>query len=140
LVTAADHPLAGRSGVTVDDLRNVALVMFREGYDLRTATFAACNQAGFDPVLVTEGGEMDGVLAMVGAGMGAAVVPSIVAATRPELRTIRFRPPSLRRTIGLARREDRAASRAATAFEAEVETLVRGGDWPGVAPAGLMVL
>jgi len=140
LVTAADHPLAGRSGVSVEDLRNVALVMFREGYDLRTATFAACNQAGFDPVLVTEGGEMDGVLAMVGAGMGAAVVPSIVAATRPELRTIRFRPPSLRRTIGLARREDRAPSRAATAFEAEVESLVRGGGWPGVVPAGLVVL
>jgi DNA-binding transcriptional LysR family regulator len=140
LVTATDHPFAGRAEMEVAELREVALVMFREGYDLRTATFGACRAAGFEPVLATEGGEMDGVLAVVGAGLGAAVVPSIVAATRAELATIRFRSPSLRRTIGLARRPDRAASRAATAFEAEVEDLVRGGGWPGVAPAGLVVL
>lgn len=140
LVTAPDHPLAGRAEIEVAELRDVALVMFREGYDLRAATFGACGAAGFEPVLATEGGEMDGVLAMVGAGLGAAVVPSIVAATRAELSTIRFRPPSLRRTIGVARRRDRAPSRAATAFMAEIEDLVRGGGWPGVAPAGLVVL
>ena len=140
LVTAPDHPFAGREDVEVGELRDLPLVMFRGGYDLRTATFTACSAAGFEPVLVTEGGEMDGVLALVGAGLGAAVVPSIVAATRTDLATIRFRPPSLRRTIGVARRRDRAPSRAATAFMSEIEDLVSGGGWPGVVPAGLVVL
>lgn len=137
LVAAPGHALAGRESLEVGELRQVPLVMFREGYDLRTSTFAACNGAGFDPLLATEGGEMDGVLALVAAGIGAAVVPSIVAARHPELRTVRFRPAELRRTIGLARRRDRSVSRAAAAFRAEVEALLTGPGWPGETPAGL---
>lgn len=140
LVTAPEHAFAGRTSLRVDDLRDLPLVMFREGYDLRTATFAACNGAGFDPVLVTEGGEMDGVLAMVAAGLGAAIVPSIVAAGHPELSAVRFRPRALRRTIGLARRADRSPSRAGMAFRDEVQSLLTAGGWPGVAPAGLVLL
>lgn len=140
VVTGAQHPLVGRDRLAVEELRDVPLVMFREGYDLREATLAACNRSGFDPVLVTEGGEMDGVLAMVASGLGAAVVPSIVAGGHPELHAVRFDPPTLRRTIGLARRANRSASRAATAFQAEVESLLSGPGWPGVAPAGLMLL
>jgi DNA-binding transcriptional LysR family regulator len=139
LVVGPGHDLWGRRAMGVAELQGVPLVMFREGYDLREATFTACHRAGFEPVLVTEGGEMDGVLSMVGAGLGAAVVPSIVAAAHPELHSVRFRPADLRRTIGLARRADRAPSRAAAAFREEVESLVRLG-WPGVAPAGLVLL
>lgn len=139
LVTGPGHPLADRVELAVEELRDVPLVMFREGYDLRTATFLACNRAGFDPVLASEGGEMDGVLAMVGAGLGAAVVPSIVAAAHPALHRLRFHPATLLRTIGTARRVDRSPSRAATAFEAEVASLLTTG-WPGAAPAGLVVL
>ena len=140
LVTAPGHQLARRRSLAVEELQEVPLVMFREGYDLREATFAACNRAGFDPVLATEGGEMDGVLAMVAAGIGAAVVPSIVAAGHPELRTVRFEPAGLRRTIGLARRRDRSVSRAAAAFRAEMEAVLEGDGWPGATPAGLSLL
>lgn len=140
LVAAPGHPFAARGSLAVEDLRDLPLVMFREGYDLRAATLAACNKAGFDPHLATEGGEMDGVLAMVAAGLGAAIVPSIVAVGHPELATVRFDPPDLRRTIGLARRADRTLSRAGSAFRAEVESLLTGGTWPGVAPAGLVVI
>ena len=131
---------AGGTTVTVGQLRDVPLVMFREGYDLRSATLAACHSAGFEPLLATEGGEMDGVLAMVAAGIGAAVVPSIVAAARPDLRTLRFEGADLRRTIGLARRADRGVSRAAAAFEQELTARLVGPGWPGVSPPGLQVL
>lgn len=140
LVVAPGHALAGRGSLAVGELREVPLVMFREGYDLRASTFAACNGAGFDPVLATEGGEMDGVLALVAAGIGGAVVPSIVAARHPELRTVPFRPAELRRTIGMARRRDRSVSRAAAAFQSEVEALLTGPGWPGETPAGLTLL
>jgi DNA-binding transcriptional LysR family regulator len=134
------HRLAGRGEVAVGDLRDVPLVMFRDGYDLRSATVAACRQAGFEPQLAAEGGEMDGVLALVGAGVGAAVVPSIVASSRPELHIVRFDPPVLRRTIGLARRDDRALSRAADAFLDELRQLLGGQGWPGEVPTGLRLL
>ena len=134
------RPAGNRDVVAVEELRDVPLVMFREGYDLRSATLAACRAAGFEPELATEGGEMDGVLAMVASGMGAAVVPSIVAASRPDLRTLRFDPPRLRRTIGLARRADRSVSRAAAAFEAELSARLAGPGWPGVSPPGMELL
>src|SRR6266550_1208817 len=50
-----DHPLASRKTVTIADLRGVPLVMFRDGYDLRAATVAACRRAGFEPLFALEG-------------------------------------------------------------------------------------
>ncbi len=47
-------------------LRDQPLVMFREGYDLRETTLAACRAAGFEPRFSVEGGEMDAVLRFVG--------------------------------------------------------------------------
>ena len=52
--------------------------MFRHGYDLRELTLAACRAAGFEPDFAVEGGEMDAVLGFVEAGLGVAVVPSMV--------------------------------------------------------------
>ncbi|HEU0128169.1 MAG TPA: LysR family transcriptional regulator, partial [Pseudonocardiaceae bacterium] len=70
----------------IDDLRDRTLVMFREGYDLRSMTLAACQRAGFQPRFAIEGGEMDAVLSFVEAGLGIAVVPSMVLPSRPKLR------------------------------------------------------
>ena len=62
LAVAKKHPLARRKTVKVSELRGVPLVMFRDGYDLRSATITACEQAGFHPTFAIEGAEMDGVL------------------------------------------------------------------------------
>ncbi len=141
LVVPPGHRLAAtRSSLSVEDLRDVALVMFRDGYDLRAATVAACRSHGFEPSFVAEGGEMDGVLSLVEAGLGAAVVPSIVVAEHPRLCGVRFRPAELRRTIGLAYRGGVSPSRAAEAFAAEVSGLLGGDGWPGPVPAGLRIL
>jgi DNA-binding transcriptional LysR family regulator len=118
------HPLAGRERVAIGELRDVPLVMFRDGYDLRISTFAACRQAGFQPVLAIDGGEMDGVLAMTAAGLGAAVVPASAVRTgansgleRPALlQAVRFEGGALTRTVGLASRRDRVLPRPAQAF------------------------
>jgi len=116
LVVAPDHPLAGRRQIRVADLAGLPLVMFREGYDLRASTVAACRDAGIEPRFVTQGGEMDGVLAMAAAGIGAAVVPEIVGPTDGSLTALRFANPGMSRTIALARRHDRPLSRTASAL------------------------
>src|SRR5438876_599905 len=89
-------PLARRIRADVADH---PLVMFREGYDLRDTTLAACGRAGVEPRYAVEGGEMDAVLRFVEAGLGVAVVPSIVVAGRPQFRATPFAPPGLTRTI-----------------------------------------
>ncbi len=116
LATARDHPLAGRTQISVRDLDRLDLVMFREGYDLRAVTLDACRAAGVEPHLVSEGGEMAGVLSFVAAGLGAAVVPEIALPDDGSLAGIPFVAPTLSRTVALAQRGDRALARPARAL------------------------
>ncbi|HVB94751.1 MAG TPA: LysR substrate-binding domain-containing protein [Acidimicrobiales bacterium] len=139
VVTSPDHPLAARRRIEVADLRQVPLVMFREGYDLRAMTLRVCRRSGFEPVVALEGGEMGGVLALVGAGLGAAIVPSIVAVAHPDLHRLRVRSPSLRREIGLVHRSDRTLSRAAAVLSSEISALLATSGWPSTPPAGLQL-
>ncbi len=140
VAVARGHPLARRRTISVADLRDVPLVMFREGYDLRSATEAACHAAGFAPTFAVEGGEMDGVLRLTAAGLGAAIVPSLVVEPRGPLHAIRFARSALTRTIGLAYRRDRGLSRAAQELVETMRALVRDRSWLKTSPPGLVVL
>ncbi|MEU0833514.1 LysR family transcriptional regulator [Streptomyces sp. NPDC056231] len=115
VVSSAEAPRPGKgASVRIADLQGEPLVMFRHGYDLRELTVAACRAEGFEPSFTVEGGEMDAVLGFVRAGLGVAVVPSMVAIrTGHGLRTTQLAPPGLRRTIALAHRSDVAPPRAA---------------------------
>lgn len=107
------------STVDVAALRDLPLVMFRTGYDLRETTLTACAQAGFSPHISVEGGEMLSVLRFVESGLGYAVVPEMVLANRPGLRPVALRNPSLSRQIALAHRRD-TLQLAALAFHDEL--------------------
>lgn len=120
LAVADDHPLAGQPTVEIEDLRDLPLVMFRDGYDLREVTAGACRAAGFQPTLAAGGLEMDGVLALTSAGFGAAVVPISVVQPRRGLRAVPFVDGTLSRTIGLARRRDRPLPPAAGALADDI--------------------
>ena len=137
-----------RPYLRIEDLRNRPLVMFRSGYDLREATIGACRAAGFEPRFAVEGGEMDAVLRFVEAGLGVAVVPSMVLAGRPGLRGTPLvidddqarkggDGPGLHRTIALARRKDVEPTHAARAFRATLETYLVEAALGGSLPAGV---
>jgi DNA-binding transcriptional LysR family regulator len=140
LAVAKRHPLAKRKVVRVSDLRGVPLVMFRDGYDLRSATIAACEQAGFHPTFAIEGAEMDGVLQMAAAGVGVAVVPSMVVTRGGPLVAVRLSHPTPSRSVGVAFRRDRHHSRAADAFAERLRASVRERDWRAALPAGVTIV
>jgi DNA-binding transcriptional LysR family regulator len=127
------------AGLEVDlvELADTPLVMFREGYDLRDVTLEACRQAGFTPRFAVEGGEMDAVLAFVEAGLGVAVVPSMVLINRPLLRGTPIAPPGMRRTIALAHRTRSVLPHAAEAMRT---TLLGHLTTDGALPTGVHVL
>ncbi|HXA74951.1 MAG TPA: LysR family transcriptional regulator substrate-binding protein, partial [Acidimicrobiales bacterium] len=83
---------------------------------LRAVTLDACHAAGVEPHLVSEGGEMAGVLSFVAAGLGAAVVPAIALPGDGSLAGIPFTRPGLSRTVALAQRGDRTLARPARAL------------------------
>jgi DNA-binding transcriptional LysR family regulator len=74
---------------------------------------------------------MDGVLAFVAAGLGAAVVPAIAMPAETTLRAIRFEAPGLSRTVALAHRADRPVPRAAQALVAQLISLGGAGAGAG---------
>ncbi|MEU3187929.1 LysR substrate-binding domain-containing protein [Streptomyces sp. NPDC006923] len=113
VVVSSAAAAAPRRPVRIADLQGQPLVMFRHGYDLRELTVAACRAEGFEPSFTVEGGEMDAVLGFVRAGLGVAVVPSMVAARARDLRVTALARPGLSRTIALAHRSDVAPPRAA---------------------------
>lgn len=116
LAVPPGHALAERASVSIKDLDGLPLVMFREGYDLRESTVSVCRDAGFTPTFSVEGPEMDGALALTAAGMGATVVPVSVIDDSGPLIGLPFHDVALRRTIGLAYRQDRRLPPAARAF------------------------
>jgi DNA-binding transcriptional LysR family regulator len=139
VVTSTGHKLATRRRIDIAQLRGVPMVMFRDGYDLRTTALTAFHQAGFEPSVAVEGGELGSILALVAEGVGAAIIPSIVA-TDARLHVIQMGSPRLTREIGLVQREDRRPSRAAEALSTEITALLTRSGWPGHVPTGLKLL
>lgn len=135
---AGAPPLTGEPELPITALRDHPIVMFRRGYDLRESTTAACRAAGFEPEFAIEGGEMDAVLRFVEAGLGPAVVPSMVLPGRPGLRGT---PVSgLTRTIALAHRTDVEAPHAARAFRSELTAFLAAAARDERLPRGLDAL
>ncbi|MCR6484957.1 LysR substrate-binding domain-containing protein [Amycolatopsis sp. OK19-0408] len=117
LIDSGDGPAKAR--LDVRELADVPLVMFRRGYDVREATVNACRAAGFEPSFAIEGGEMDAVLELVRAGVGAAVVPSTVAGAR--FRMTRFAADAgMTRIVQLAYRKEVEPTRAVRALRAAI--------------------
>jgi DNA-binding transcriptional LysR family regulator len=128
-VAAGPAPTVSRE-LELIELRAQPLVMFRPGYDLRDVTLEACRRAGFTPRFAVEGGEMDAVLAFVEAGLGMAVVPSMVLLNRPLLRATPLAPPGMRRTIALAHRRRAVLPHAAEALRAILLDHITTGELP----------
>ena len=133
---SAPPPHRGRY-VHVSDLASHRLVMFRQGYDLRESTIAAWRAAGLEPRFSIEGGEMDAVLHFVQAGLGLAVVPSMVLPGRPGLAGYPIAPPGLRRTIALAHRKDVHPTRAASMFRETLLAHIQTESAAGALPPGV---
>jgi DNA-binding transcriptional LysR family regulator len=138
VASVADGPKpTANPHLALTELRDQPLVMFRPGYNIRDVTLQACRRAGFTPRFAVEGGEMDAVLAFVEAGLGVALVPSMVLVNRPLLRATPLAPPGLRRTIALTQRRRAVLPHAAEALKASLLGHIGTG---GALPPGVSAL
>ena len=119
----ADGSLVRAKSLRVRDLALYPLVMFREGYDMRAVTLAVFRRERIEPRVAVEGGELDAVLGFVEAGLGIAVVPSMVVEGRPRLRRVPVVRPGMSRTIAFAHRRDVELSAAARVFRSVCSTI-----------------
>ena len=139
LVAVVDegHALAARSSIRMADLLGVPMVMFHEGYELRTMTLDAFEAAGVAPTISVGGAEVGSVLSLVAAGLGAAIVPSIIIGDAPGVHVLRIVRPALKRQIGLVRHSTRSLSLAATAMCVEIDAHLAEAGWPGTTVPGV---
>lgn len=77
LVVPAGHTFAGRESVRLQDAAGEDWVWVHEAQDPDHPLYAACLRAGFAPRIVCESGSAQGVLALVAAGLGIALLPRL---------------------------------------------------------------
>ncbi len=130
VVVGNDHVLADRDTITIGELRGVPLIMFHEGYDVRASTLHAFEAAGFAPLVALDGAEMATAHSFVAAGIGAAIVPSIVATMNDDLHVIELTDPVIERSICLVRDVRHTPSRAAQTLGDEITAFLESGGWP----------
>jgi DNA-binding transcriptional LysR family regulator len=90
LIVPADHPLADRTSVALDELAHEAWVLAAPGScDQHDLVAAACRTAGFSPRIAHEAVDWPLVAALVGHGFGVSLKPRLVPTPADlELRVI----------------------------------------------------
>lgn len=124
--------------VDLEELARVPQVLFPENYDLRATVDAAFRARGLAPLVAVAGAEMDAALSFAGRGIGVAVVPAMVAADRPALRTAPLADDALARTVSIARRAEMAPTRAGAALQAVIREIADRVTAPGAELSSLV--
>lgn len=123
LLVPDDHQWAGGSPVPVEALRGEPQVVMSAGFGMRTILDSLCAAAGFTAVTAIECQDLSTVRALVGAGLGVALVPDEGRALPPGTVALELRAEAAaatRREVGLIWRRD--AGGIATAFADRART------------------
>lgn len=98
-----NHPLADRKSLFLSDLRKDRFVLFPDGYVLRKIAVEACQAAGFEPNIASEGEDMDALKGLVSAGIGVSLLPESTFYDSVPRFTVKvpLETPKASRTVGV---------------------------------------
>lgn len=119
VVVAADYsdPLAARTTVTLEEIRERTLISLPKGTGLRASLDHACATAGFQPRIALEASDPQMLAQLAARGLGLAILPESLAKARSaELHAITVTRPELRGCLALAWRAAGPTSPAAGAL------------------------
>jgi DNA-binding transcriptional LysR family regulator len=109
LALPAAHPLARRDALSMCELVDTPFVAqpARYGTTLYDALMTLTSRAGFHPAIVQEARQVTGLLALVSAGIGVALVPASLKAVKLEaVRLVELSDDDAFLMLGLATRSD----------------------------------
>ena len=75
----ADHPLAEDGSVRLEQLSETPFLLYQRSFVLNDRLLQACQQLGFTPKEGGRSGQSDFLVALVAAGQGVVLLPSVVA-------------------------------------------------------------
>ncbi|MEE1784473.1 LysR family transcriptional regulator [Streptomyces sp. SP17BM10] len=116
LAVPAGHRLAGRAGVGVSELTDGGFVIMRQDVGLREVTCGVFHRSGVTASVAAEADTVAGILDLVAARRGAALVPAGAVAGHPGIETVPLTAADAHRTVGLAWRRGRPLPAPARAF------------------------
>ena len=74
-----DHPLADNAQIRLEELADTPFLMYQRSFVLNDRLMQACQQVGFTPKESGRSGQADFLAALVAAGQGVVLLPSVVA-------------------------------------------------------------
>src|ERR1700733_1595935 len=117
LALPADHPLARRPTLRLEDLRTEAWIQTSASSPCARHVVRSCHGAGFDPVVSFESDDYQTVQGLVAAGVGVALIPKLaLAAGRDDIAIRALSPSSPVRNVIAATPEDSRLTPAAAAM------------------------
>ena len=123
---AADHPLAGRSEISLHEVLKFDLILPNRDSSVRRIVEAAIGREREPARVRCETNFMPTALGMARTGLGVAILPESAAGkNRTDLVRIAFHKPLLNRQICLLERKDRSLSPAAAEFVEYLRSAVR---------------
>jgi DNA-binding transcriptional LysR family regulator len=78
VVLAATHPLAAQTATDLAQLRDTPFILFEEGFNLNAVILDACQRRGFTPNIAMRSSQIDFILELAAAGVGAAFLPRLI--------------------------------------------------------------
>ena len=115
----ADHPLAQGGSVRLEQLADTPFLLYQRSFMLNERLLQACQQLGFTPKEGGRSGQSDFLVALVAAGQGVVLLPSVVARELIRPGVVRLKlvaPDYLRWDIAFIWRDGAYLSRAAQAW------------------------
>ncbi|KOV64825.1 LysR family transcriptional regulator [Streptomyces sp. NRRL WC-3618] len=117
LLVSNDHPLAGRPSASLADFANDPWITRAENHPVAEALARSCHAAGFEPQIAYEAHDYQEAQAMVAAGIGVALAPTLaLEGIRGGVSILPLQPPAPVRRILLVRMSDHVLTPAALAF------------------------
>lgn len=115
LALPAQHPLARRRNVRLEDLEAERFILMKEGHCLGAQALNVCHQAKLEPNVVLRSAQIETIHALVAAGFGISLIPAMACAMRsdPGFVCRSLATPTPQRVIALCYRKGAYLSRAA---------------------------
>lgn len=125
----SNHPLVGRRSISLSDLKKTPFILFESGFALHRVILDASRRAGFEPNVVAQSSQIDFMIELVGAGLGAAFLPRMIATQRrnPAVRHVLLDESGTEWIMAMAWRRDAYLSGAAKAW-LDLVREIHGGD------------
>jgi DNA-binding transcriptional LysR family regulator len=114
LIVHPKHPLATLEEVNLSELSKESFIIFNKDFVLHDRIISSCNQAGFNPHIISESSQWSFIEEMVSCKLGVSLLPeSICSHLTTKVKTIKVMNPSIGWNLAIIWSKDQYLSFAA---------------------------